>query len=118
MGCSTGLRADLSSSAANFSSSRGWRYDAPLRVRRMREAALRHRLTLRGKDEIWLVLLALCASADPGFAASRFQGPGNILLVTQHGACDRFKSPTGRCGIRTCADCTAESHPPARSALR
>jgi hypothetical protein len=40
------------------------------------------------KKTFWLLLLAFCASANPVFAASRFDGAWNLLFVMQHGACD------------------------------
>src|SRR5947199_9301208 len=36
----------------------------------------------------WLLLFAFCASANPAFAASPFDGAWNLLFVTQYGACD------------------------------
>ena len=60
-------------------------------VVQMREYAMRQskpRAALH-KKTFWLIVLALCASANSAFAMSRFDGAWNLLFVTQYGACDR-----------------------------
>jgi hypothetical protein len=96
---------DLSSSLEDFSRLEGRDYHDFLGAPRVRLAVLRPldvtfelcfseedamkelRSALQTKS-FWLLLFALCASANPVFAASPFDGAWNLLFVTQYGACD------------------------------